>query len=264
MRKGTGHRPLSSPSKTRRVKTADSGPQRIQKIIADAGLASRRKAEEWIVNGWVTVNGEIAPLGAKANPGEDEIRVRGKRVETAAPRRVTVMVNKPKGWICSNQDPHHERTVFDLLPPNLRSKRLFCAGRLDLDSEGLLILTNDGELANRLTHPSSEIVKRYRIRLHRPLEADDIPKLLKGRPVEGEWYKVDRLVLPQRERHQPQSAEVHLSHGKKREIRVLFEAFGYHVKKLKRIQIGGLVMKGLPAGGHRLLKGKELEKLFQS
>jgi len=258
---------MKRPKSTRGKKKPDSPhpdrPLRLQKIIADAGLASRRRAEAWIEEGLVTLNGEVATLGTKAVPGTDRIRVKGRPLPEAPARKLTLAVNKPRGWICSNADPLHEKTVFELLPPNLQSLRLFCAGRLDLDSEGLIILTNDGDLAQRLTHPSAAVVKRYRLRLHRPLDPADIPRLIKGRKVENEWYKVDRVVPPPGPATPPQNLEVHMSHGKKREIRVLFEAMGYHVKKLKRIQIGNFLLKGVPLGGYQILGPRDIERLFQ-
>lgn len=239
-------------------------PIRLQKIIADAGLASRRQAEVWIEEGLVTVNGTVVSLGDKAIPGTDRIRVKGRMLPEAPAHKLTLALNKPRGWICSNHDPLHDKTVFDLLPANLQSRRLFCAGRLDLDSEGLLILTDDGDLAQKLTHPSSEVVKRYRLRLNRPLDPADIPRLIKGKKIENEWYKVDRVVTPPGPSTPPQNLEVHLSHGKKREIRVLFEALGYRVKKLKRTQIGDLVLKGLAMGGYRILGPREIARLFRT
>jgi 23S rRNA pseudouridine2605 synthase len=259
---------MKRPKPTRRKTKSDAPdparPLRLQKIIADAGLASRRRAETWIEEGQVTVNGVVASLGDKAVPDKDLIRVNGRMLPEAPVRKLTLAVNKPRGWICSNYDPLHEKTVFDLLPPNLQSQRLFCAGRLDLDSEGLLILTNDGDLAQRLTHPSAAVIKKYRLRLHRPLDPADIPRLIKGRKIENEWYKVDRVVTPPGPATPPQNLEVHLSHGKKREIRVLFEAMGYHVKRLKRIQIGGFLLKGVPLGGYSVLGPREVERLFQT
>lgn len=236
--------------------------QRIQKIIANAGLCSRREAERMIEDGLVRVNGKVVKLGDKANPNDD-IFVNKKPLTKAQERPITLLMNKPKGFLCTNSDPHADRTVFELLPPDLQRQRLFCAGRLDKDSEGLLVITNDGELANRITHPRTEVTKRYRVVLHRDFDKADIPKLIKGVEYEGDFLKAER-VLPAPavgEGHQ-RRLEVHLHHGKKREIRRLFEVHRYFVKKLVRIQIGSLVLKNIPKGGIKVLGKKEVERLF--
>jgi 23S rRNA pseudouridine2605 synthase len=131
---------------------SEQEPQRIQKLIAHAGICSRREAERIIEDGNVRVNGKIAQLGDKATL-EDAIFVNNKPILRKEERSITLILNKPKNVLCTNSDPHADRTVFDLLPPDLQRQRLFCAGRLDKDSEGLLVITNDGDLAHRLTHP---------------------------------------------------------------------------------------------------------------
>jgi len=237
--------------------------QRIQKIIAQSGLCSRREAERYIQDGLVRVNGKVAVLGTKARP-DAAIFVKNKPLLQKQERIVTLIMNKPKGVHCTNSDPHAERTVFDLLPADLLRLRLFCAGRLDKDSEGLLVITNDGELAHRLTHPSTEIVKRYRVVLHKDFNKEDIPKLLKGVEYEGDFLKAEK-VLPAPavgDGHQ-RRLEVHLHHGKKREIRRLFEAHRYYVKKLVRVQIGGIVLKNIARGGIKVLGKKDIERLFK-
>ncbi|MGC6424622.1 MAG: pseudouridine synthase [Lentimonas sp.] len=237
--------------------------QRIQKIIANSGLCSRREAERCIEDGAVRVNGKVAQLGDKATL-DAAIFVNNKPLLTKHQERmVTLIMNKPKGLMCTNSDPHAERTVFDLLPPDLLRLRLFCAGRLDKDSEGLLVITNDGDLAHRLTHPSTEIVKRYRVVLHRDFNKDDIPKLLKGVEYEGDFLKAEKVLpAPQAGDGHQRRLEVHLHHGKKREVRRLFEAHRYFVKKLVRVQIGGIVLKNLPKGGVKILGKKDIERLF--
>lgn len=236
--------------------------QRIQKIIAHAGLCSRREAERLIEEGEVRVNGKIAQLGNKATT-KDAIFVKNKplRPKTEAP--VTLLMNKPKGVLCTNADPHGGQTVFDLLPSNLLRQRLFCAGRLDKDSEGLLVLTNDGDLAHRLTHPSTEIVKRYRVVLHRDFQKEDIPKLLEGMDYEGDFLKAEKVIpAPVAGEGHLRRLEVHLHHGKKREVRRLFEANRYFVKKLVRVQIGGCILKNIPKGGFKILGKKDIDRLL--
>jgi len=237
-------------------------PVRIQKIIAASGLCSRREAERLIEEGKVRLNGKVAQLGDKALPA-DPIFVNNKPVIQKAEAPITLIMNKPKGFICSNEDPFHEKTVFDLLPPELARQRLFCAGRLDKDSEGLLVITNDGQLANQLTHPSRQIVKRYRLVLNKAFDHGDIPRLLEGITVEGEFLKAEKVIpAPKGGPDAKMRLEVHLHHGKKREIRRLFEAHRYFVKKLVRFQIGGIVLKHLPKGGSRILTDKEIKLLM--
>ena len=242
----------------------ESEEQRIQKIIAQAGVCSRREAERQIEQGNVRVNGKIARLGDKALPNA-AIFVNNKPVRIRTERSVTLLMNKPKGYICTNSDPFAEKTVFQLLQPDFQRLRLFCAGRLDKDSEGLLILTNDGALANRIAHPSSFIIKRYRVLLHRDFDKADIPKLLAGIEYDGDFLKAEKILpAPNVGEDSARKLEVHLCHGKKREIRRLFEAHRYFVKKLVRIQIGGLILKNIPRGGIKILGSKDIERLFQN
>ncbi len=244
-------------------KTVDA-PMRLQKFLAEAGVASRRKAEEMIREGRVEVNGDLATIGMSVGP-KDKVQADGRTIRLhKASRSLTLIMNKPKGVLCTNFDPHDAHTVFTILPEELQQERLFCAGRLDKDSEGMLILTNDGDLANRITHPSGGVVKRYRVMLNRPLDRAIIPKMLQGVTREGELLYALKIIPAPLGPDKELRCEVHLQQGRKREIRRLFEAFGYHVKKLKRIQMGKLVMKKLPPGAVRPLSQKELELLFQS
>lgn len=236
--------------------------QRIQKIIANADHCSRREAEGLIEDGFVRVNGKIAQLGWKAT-SQDAIFINNKplRLNTESP--VTLLLNKPKGLLCTNSDPHGGQTVFDLLPNDLQKKRLFCAGRLDKDSEGLLVLTNDGDLAHRLTHPSTEVVKRYRVVLNRDFRKEDIAKLLEGAIDDGDFLKAEKVIpAPAVGKGHLRRLEVRLHHGKKREVRRLFEANHYYVKKLVRVQIGGCILKNIPKGGIKILGKKDIERLF--
>lgn len=236
--------------------------QRIQKIIANAGICSRREAERLIEDGRVRVNGKIAALGGKATT-KDAIFVNNKPLRPNTETPVTLLMNKPKGVLCTNADPHGGRTVFDLLPTDLQKKRLFCAGRLDKDSEGLLVLTNDGDLAHRITHPSTQVVKRYRVVLHRDFKREDIPKLLEGVEDDGDFLKAEKVLpAPGTGLGHLRRLEVHLHHGKKREVRRLFEANRYFVNKLVRVQIGGCILKNIPKSGFKILGKKDIERLF--
>lgn len=216
-----------------------------------------------IAAGEVRVNGKAAVLGAKVNGAADRIAVNGRPVR-AAEARVTLAMHKPRGLLCSNRDPHHARTVFTELPRRWSRRRFFCAGRLDLDSEGLLILTTDGDLAQRLTHPSNRVVKRYHVTLNRPFSAAQIPRLLAGVFVEEERLCVDRadLVDPV-PGGRSRRVDVHLHHGKKREIRRIFAALGYEVVRLQRYQIGALCLPDLAPGAVQPLSDREIRLLFR-
>lgn len=240
-------------------------PIRLQKYIADAGVCSRRSAEALIAQGHVWVNGTKATLGQKITPGVDKVTVNGKAVRPVAQPKITVAMNKPRGLICSNDDPLHAETIFSVLPRELAKYRFFCAGRLDMDSEGLVILTTDGDLAHRLMHPSNVVVKRYHVMLKQPFPAARLPLLVKGIVLEGERLKVERaaLVNPSAD-NAATSLDVHMHHGKKREIRLLFTTLGYDVKRLRRYQIGALQLKGIPLHAMKVLSTKEIEMLFHS
>jgi 23S rRNA pseudouridine2605 synthase len=240
-------------------------PIRLQKFIADSGVCSRRAAEVAIAHGEVWVNGEKASLGQKITPGVDKVTVRGKTVRTTAQPKITLAMNKPRGLICSNDDPHHGDTIFSVLPREFSKYRFFCAGRLDLDSEGLVILTTDGSLAHRLMHPSNVVVKRYYVILKQPFPAQRLALLVKGIVLEGERLKVERAALVNPGANQASTyLDVHMHHGKKREIRQLFTTLGYDVKRLRRYQIGALRLKGIPLHAVKQLSTKEIEMLFDS
>jgi 23S rRNA pseudouridine2605 synthase len=242
----------------------DEPTLRLQKFLADAGVCSRRAAEQMIAQGEVWVNGKVAVLGQKIDPAVDRVTAGGKVVRSTAQPKITVAVNKPRGLVCSNDDPHNPDTVFDLLPRQFGKFRFFCAGRLDKESEGLVILTTDGDLANRLMHPSNVVVKRYFVSLKRPYPASRLHRLLAGVIIEGEKLKVERaaLVNPSVEKT-AHDLDVHMHHGKKREIRQLFSALGFDVKRLRRYQIGAFRLKGIPLRGVVPLGNKEIEMLFK-
>lgn len=236
---------------------------RVQKYLADAGVCSRRAAEELIEAGEVYVNGKPAALGQKIQPGTDKVTVEGRTVRTRAQPKLTLAVHKPRGLVCSNDDPHNPDTIFTLLPAELARMRFFCAGRLDKDSEGLVILTTDGDLANRLMHPRHLVVKRYQVRLEHPFPRSKLPRLLSGVSVEGERLKVERAALLQPSNDTSADLDVWMHHGKKREIRQLFLALGYPVKRLRRYQIGALQVKGMPLRAVKQLSTKEIDSLFK-
>lgn len=240
-------------------------PMRVQKVIADRGIASRRQAETMIAEGRVSVNGTVIGLGDKCLPGKDLIEVDGNPLSRRSPRKIVVAMNKPKGYVCTNADRHQQRTVFDLLPADLHKERLFCVGRLDKDSEGLLLLTNDGDLQQQLAHPSYGVVKKYQVEIDKPLQAADVAKLRRGITWEGERLCVEQVhPLKSRTTDNWKKLEIVMHHGKKREIRRLLYAFGYEVRKLKRVQIGQFRLKGIPAGHIQSLGKRQVQLLFDA
>ena len=235
---------------------------KLQKFLADSGICSRRAGEELIKDGQVYVNGEPATLGMRVNPERDVIKVGQKRIQSKFSKPLIFMVNKPKGFTCSNDDPHAERLVFELLEARHRNTRLFCAGRLDRDSEGLVILTNDGNLAHKLTHPSQQVRKKYQVEIHEPLEYEDMRSMLAGIEDEGEFLQLDEIRAKSGNPVGSTKLEITMGHGKKREIRRCFQRFRYKVKKLRRVAIGGIRLGKLPLGTYRDLKDSEIDLLF--
>lgn len=241
-----------------------SEPIRLQKFLAEAGICSRRNAEALIAQGEVWVNGKVAELGQKVTPGVDRITTGGKAVRATPQQKLTLAMHKPRGLVCTNDDPHNPETVFSVLPREFNRLRFFCAGRLDKDSEGLLILTTDGDLAHRLMHPSNLVVKRYHVILEKPFSSRRLPLLVKGVTVDGERLKVERAALINPSAAgESASLDVHMHHGKKREIRQLFTTLGFDVKRLRRYQIGSFRLKGIPLRAMKKLTAREIESLFR-
>jgi 23S rRNA pseudouridine2605 synthase len=225
---------------------------RINKYLASCGLGSRRACESLIAEGVVTLNGEVvSSLGTLIEEGDD-VRVRGSRARPEAP--LVMALNKPKGFICSRVDLENRKTIFDLLPSGL--PRLFYIGRLDKDSEGLLILTNDGELAQQLGHPRHKVPKVYRVGIDQPLDKKFIPKLKKGVHTPHGIGKFEEVKVVN-----PWSLEVVLTQGLKRQIRYMFQKIGYKVVSLKRIRIGAYSLGALKAGEVKRLNGRDLKRL---
>ena len=234
---------------------------RVNKHIAETGFCSRREADRLIAERRVTVNGIAAGVGAVVGEG-DEVRVDGqaikaRTVKAGKRRHVYIVLNKPVGVTCTTESSVKDNIV-DFIG---HEQRIFPIGRLDKDSEGLLILTNDGELANKVMHPSGGVIKRYEIILNRDYDPTLTPRLLKGAVEEGEHLRFKKVI-----RHPDNAAhlEIHLDQGRKREIRRLFEIFGFHVKTLRRFQIGGLVIRKMPLGDCRPLSRKEIDSLFEN
>ncbi len=237
--------------------------ERLQKIIAAAGMASRRKAEEFITQGRVTVNGQIvSELGAKADPERDHIRVDGRRV--TAERHTYLVLNKPKGYVTTVSDPEHRPTVMELVRG--AGTRVYPVGRLDFNSEGLLLLTNDGALAQKLMHASSHVPKTYLAKVSGIPSSEALAKLRAGvklEPLEGRHEKpvttAPARIRPVKEAANPWY-EVTLIEGRNRQIRRMFEAVGHHVEKIKRVRYGPLELD-VPPGQFRHLTPGEVRGL---
>lgn len=231
--------------------------ERLQKIIAAAGKASRREAEEMIRAGQVNVNGRIVTeMGFLADAQKDKIYVRGERLLGPETLR-TIMLYKPRGIIVTMDDPRGRRSVANLIEDE--KVRLFPVGRLDRQSEGLLLLTNDGALANRLTHPRHGVQKVYHVESSRPLDLLDLAKLEKGIELDdGPTLPTKCEPLPQKEGFW---YKMTIKEGRNRQIRRMFEALGYVVMRLKRVQVGNLRLGDLKPGEKRALTRFEVERL---
>ena len=228
---------------------------RLNRFLAAAGVGSRRRCEELIEAGHVTINGKPC-THFSIRPGErDHVKVDGKLVDVDLP--FTIILHKPAGFVSTKSDPHARDTIFDLLPRKF--PRLFSVGRLDAQSAGLLILTNDGELAQYLTHPRYKIDKEYEVTLDRQWDPALDAKLLRGIFLGGQHAQIARVhsVTPTRLR-------VVLRQGINRQIRRMFEQVGYEVKRLVRIRIGSLRLGDLPRGHWRALTKREIDSLKQN
>ncbi len=238
------------------LKLDQDGLIRLNKFIANSGLCSRREADEHIANGLITVNGEVvAQLGAKVKP-TDEITFRGKKLETE--RKIYILLNKPKDYVTTVDDPHAKHTVMELVE-GACEERVYPVGRLDRQSTGLLLLTNDGELTTRLTHPSHNKKKVYHVELDKKLAQTDMDKVLEGVDLEGEVVKADAIAYIDNRDLTQIGIEIHT--GQNRVIRRIFEALGYRVEKLDRVYYAGLTKKNLPRGKFRFLSQYEISML---
>lgn len=233
--------------------------QRLQRILARAGIASRRKAEELIREGRVTVDGAVASLGQKADPESQEIAVDGVPVQWPPPT-VYLVLNKPPGYLCTRHRHQGERIVFDLLPEALRD-RLVMVGRLDRDSEGLMIFTTDGELAYRLMHPRFRVPRVYRVLVSGA--ADAIGAVRRGVKLDDGPAKPEKAEIVKRS---PQGlwVELVLREGRKREVRRMCQAVGWKVQRLIRVAYGPVRLGNLPEGHYRALCAEELRLLRQA
>ncbi len=232
--------------------------ERLQKIIANSGYCSRRKAEDLIIKGEVKVNGKIVTdLGAKASLS-DAITVNGKKIEIE--EKEYILLYKPRGVVSTTNDDKGRKTVTSLIETN---KRLYPVGRLDYDTSGLLLLTNDGKLTNLLTHPKNEIIKQYVVKINEAVNPVLIKKLLSGVVSEGEKLRADRVKIKKLDKRKNKTIiEIVLHEGKYHEVKRMFAAIGYQVESLKREKLAFLTLDGLTSGMYRHLTIKEVKKLY--
>lgn len=230
---------------------------RINKFLAESGVCSRRGADKLIEEGVVKINGKICSLGDEVESG-DSVTVSGRPVNVVKKYDYYIM-NKPKGYVCTVKDDKGRKTVMDLLPQKI--ERLFPVGRLDYDSEGLLLFTNDGELTFKLTHPKNEVPKTYLVRTEKPVTEDSISKLRSGVYIDG--VKTNKCKIRLIETTKTYSKlHITITEGKNRQVRKMFESVGNNVDFLKRIKIGDLTLTGLDRGEVRKLTPAEVNYLL--
>lgn len=234
--------------------------ERLQKLISSAGLASRRAAEELIKQGRVEVNGETASLGMSADPELDDIRVNGKRLRISG-TRVYIMLNKPRGYVTTLSDEKGRKTVAELVKG--AGRRLYPVGRLDLNSEGLLIMTDGGEAANALMHPSHEVGKTYRVTVSGREPEAAVRELEALREVEGEPIRPAQVSLAGETGEGKYMLDVTIHEGRNRQVRKMCAAAGLEVRRLVRIAEGELSLGGLQTGKWRHLTSEELDWLLK-
>ncbi len=229
---------------------------RLNKFIANAGVCSRREADELISKGRIKVNGEVVTeLGTKVK-SDDTVSYGGKRLTHE--QKVYVLLNKPKDYITTVDDPQQRKTVLDLLGTHFR-ERLYPVGRLDRNTTGLLLLTNDGELTKKLSHPRHGVRKIYHVHLDRPLEKTDLANIAKGVSIDGKMLRPDKIDYANPDDKREVGIELHS--GQNRVVRKIFEQYAYKVVKLDRVVFAGLTKKDLPRGKWRRLSQKEISYL---
>jgi 23S rRNA pseudouridine2605 synthase len=239
--------------------------ERLQKVLAGAGVGSRREIEQWIKAGRITINGKVATLGQKVS-GREKILIDGKPVPALRKTRPSPRVlvyHKPSGEVCTRSDPEGRPTVFDRLPP-VQGSRWINVGRLDLATSGLLLLTTDGSLANALMHPSREIEREYAVRVQGTVSDGTLERVRAGIPLDDGLAKFDR-VEPRGGDGSNQWFSVVVSEGRNRLVRRVWEAVECRVSRLIRVRYGPIELsRSLRPGHHRLLKDKELEALYEA
>ena len=245
----------------------EDNPVRLNKFISSSGIVSRRKADELIINGRVSVNSKtVIELGVKINPEKDKVKIDGELIDPHGKNKqsyVYILLNKPAGYITSTSDEKNRPTVMDIVK---LKKRIYPVGRLDFDSEGLLLLTNDGDLTNKLTHPGYEINKTYLVKTNKPIDEKQLTRLRGGLFIEsqkGARKKVKTSkarvdVVPGSENKQ---IKITIHEGRNRQVRRMLETVGLFVRKLKRMEYAGMTIKGLKPGDWRYLTNEEIRLL---
>ena len=229
---------------------------RLNKFISNSGICSRREADNFILAGVVTVNGQVVTeLGTKISASKDDVRFNGERLK--GEKKVYIVMNKPKGFVTTTSDPHAEKTVMELLKSC--KSRVFSVGRLDKNTTGVLMFTNDGEMAEKLTHPSYNKKKIYQVTLSTELSQEDFDRILQGVTLTDGDIAADELEYIDDSDHRKIGIEIHS--GKNRIVRRIFESLGYEVKGLDRVYFAGLTKKGLKKGQWRYLSDGEVNIL---
>jgi len=239
-------------------------PERLQKILSAAGIASRRAAEAYITDGRVSVNGQtVTELGTRANPEVDDIRVDGRRIKPAT-RRLYILMYKPRGYITSRSDPQKRPTVIDLLAKGGVRDYVYPVGRLDYESEGLLLLTSDGDLAARLTHPSQEVEREYHARVRGVPDRHALERLAKGIVIDGRKTspaEVKLVKVIDTDDGKDAVMSIVLHEGRNRQVRKMCEAIGHPVVRLRRVRIGPISDEHIRPGEFRELDAREVAAL---
>jgi 23S rRNA pseudouridine2605 synthase len=239
-----------------KLKTVSAEGMRLNRFIANAGVCSRREADTFITTGMVTINGEtVTEMGIRVLPG-DEVRFDGRKLD--AEKKVYLLLNKPKDFVTTTDDPHADKIVMDLIK-DACEERIYPVGRLDRNTTGLLLFTNDGDLSKKLTHPSNNKKKVYQVSLDKPVTQAHIEMIADGIELEDGPIAADAVSYTSATDRTEVGIEIHS--GKNRIVRRIFEHFGYRVKKLDRVLFAGLTKKNLPRGKYRFLTEKEINFL---
>lgn len=254
-----------APANRRGGRRRKAGPEeRLHKYIANCGYCSRRRAELLIDRGLVQVNGEVVTgTGIVIDPTNDKVTINNEKI--LPPEPLTIALNKPRGYLTSTLDTHDRLTVMDLLPKKLVDSGLLPAGRLDFETEGLLILTNDGDLQHRVTHPRFQCVKEYRVTINRPLTDNDKRRLTRGIYLREFGKKTSEAVVDQERKNRDGTASCHIriGEGMKRQVRRMFKALGCEVTHLERVAIGTYKLGQIPRGEWRRLRPDDLAALVR-
>ncbi len=249
-------------SRKERVEMKKNELIRLQKYMADCGIASRRKSEQMISDGMVKVNGRIAMIGDKVNPAKDKVTVKGRKLSSGTKtKRYYIMLNKPRGYVTTMSDEMGRKCVAELVKDI--PARVYPVGRLDRDSEGLLLMTNDGVFANKVTHPSKHVYKVYRVTVRPAITEEQLVKMSSGMIIDGRKTAPAEIHVVQREEGRC-VLEIILREGRNRQIRKMCEQLGLEVPRLKRIAIGQVKLGGLKSGSWRELTKEEVHRLQAS